>query len=223
MFEKDEKKYESLREKMVKAQLEARGISNPVVLEAFRKVPRHKFIGKFSASEAYEDHPVPIGEGQTISQPYIVALMTEMLEPQHTDKVLEIGTGSGYQAAILAEVTGEVFTIENHPRLSNRAKSLLESLDYTNINYRIGDGFFGWEEEAPFDKIIITAAPKATPPPLLEQLKAGGKFILPRGTWSQELILIDKIDNDNYKEKYITSVIFVPMMGQAETLKEQLN
>ncbi|MBN1756053.1 protein-L-isoaspartate(D-aspartate) O-methyltransferase [bacterium] len=201
---------------MVSDQLEARGIRDTRVLEAFRKVPRHLFMGESHRFEAYSDHPVAIGEGQTISQPYIIALMTQALEIQPEDKVLEIGTGSGYQTAILAELTKNVFSIETIPVLAERSRKILLEHGYNLINFKLGDGFFGWPEEAPFDKIIITAAPRTIPPPLLEQLKVGGKLVLPRGDWTQKLVLVVKNADGKIVEEILSGVIFVPMTGKAQ-------
>ena len=171
IFSKNSEKpiHNERREKMVKTQLAARDIADPLVLEAMRKVPRHEFVDARLKNDAYNDSPLGIGEGQTISQPYIVALMTQLLELTGEEKVLEIGTGSGYQAAILAEIAKEVYTIEIYESLSLKAQNLLYGLGYNNIKFLIGDGYYGWEEEAPFDAIIVTCAPDHVPPPLLEQ------------------------------------------------------
>jgi len=213
---KDSMMMQSVRERMVEKQIRKRGIKNPAVLKAMATVPRHYFVPEGLKSQAYADHPVPIGEGQTISQPYIVALMTESLGLKSTDKVLEIGTGSGYQAAILTEVSGQVFTIEIKENLHKKATGLFKILKYDNIQTRFGDGYFGWEEEAPFDCIMITAAVDHIPPPLLSQLKDGGKLILPLGSPFnyQNLVLVTKKDND-YTVRQIIGVIFVPMTGHA--------
>jgi len=202
------------REMMVKTQIEARGVENPLVLEAMRKVERHQFVSEQYVSYAYIDDPLPIGEGQTISQPYIVAFMTELLHiDKNTSRVLEIGTGSGYQSAILAEITKEVYTIEIIPALAETAEKTLKKLGYKNIFVRCGDGYQGWREYAPFDAIIITAAPPKIPEPLLEQLKIGGRMVLPLGDAYQELIIVIKTKSGFTKETSIP-VRFVPMTGE---------
>lgn len=206
--------YEILRERMVREQLIPRGIKNQKVLDAFRKVERHKFIPENLRNSAYADFPVPIGEGQTISQPYIVALMTECLNLNGQDKVLEIGTGSGYQAAILAELAGEVYTIERFETLAKRAEAILNELGYTNIKIKVGDGTLGWEETAPFDKIMITAASPQIPLPLTEQLKENGKLILPLGeSFSQVLTLVEK-KKSKLEFMDICGCVFVPLVGK---------
>jgi protein-L-isoaspartate(D-aspartate) O-methyltransferase len=201
---------------MVAEQLQARGISDKKTLEAMKTVPRHRFVPKALVSKAYGDHPLPIGEGQTISQPYIVALMTESLGLTNADRVLEIGTGSGYQAAILARMAREVFSVEIKQKLHARTAQLLGSMNFPNLKTRQADGYFGWQEAAPFDAIMITAAVNHVPPPLLKQLKNGGKLILPLGNpfSFQNLVLVTKID-ENYTVKQITGVLFVPMTGHA--------
>ena len=177
----EEVEYQQSRTQMVEKQIRARGVNDEKVLKAMRKVPRHKFVLKKYLSRAYGDYPLPIGEGQTISQPYIVAVMTELLELREGDKILEIGTGSGYQAAILGEITREVYTIEIIEKLAKRAKDTLLSQNYDYIKTKVGDGYFGWEEYAPFDAIIVTAAPAHIPPPLMKQLKDGGRMVIPVG------------------------------------------
>ncbi len=204
------------RERMVREQIEARGVKNHRVLEAMRKVPRHLFIPEAYRNMAYEDTPVPIGEGQTISQPYIVAYMTEALKIQPTDRVLEVGTGSGYQAAILGELAAEVYTIEILPALGKRAAAVLAKLGYENVHVRIGDGYLGWPEEAPFDAIILTAAPPHIPEPLLQQLADGGRLIAPVGVDFQQLVLVRKKQGQLTRENLLP-VRFVPMTGQAQT------
>jgi len=200
------------RQTMVQNQISARGIRAQPVLNAIRKVERHRFVPAEYRRFAYMDRPLPIGEGQTISQPYIVALMTELLELHPTDKVLEIGTGSGYQAAILAEICDSVFTIEIIPRLAQRAKVLLENLGYDNIRCRTGDGYRGWPEHAPFDAIIVTCAPTQIPKPLEAQLIEGGRMIIPVGQPSaQELVLLLK-QNGKLIRKSVIPVRFVPML-----------
>ena len=202
------------REKMVRTQLAARDITDPLVLEAMGKVPRHEFVDARLKDDAYNAHPLGIGEGQTISQPYIVALMTQLLELTGEEKVLEIGTGSGYQAAILAEIVKEVYTIEIYESLSLKAQKLLYELGYNNIKFLIGDGYYGWEEEAPFDAIIVTCAPDHVPPPLLEQLHHQyGRMVIPVGSvWMiQNLMKIYHKEGKRVSEG-ITGVLFVPML-----------
>ncbi len=210
-----EKKYMSLREKMVLEQIQRRGIKDERVLEAMRKVPRHLFVSEEWRNEAYEDYPLPIGEGQTISQPYIVAKMTELLDIKEGEKVLEIGTGSGYQAAILAEMGAQVYTIEILPKLAENAKKTLQDLGYKNVNVLIGDGFKGYLPEAPYDKIIVTAAPEKIPQPLIDQLKVGGKLVIPVGKYNQELKLVIKKEEGITVEN-VLPVRFVPMVGEVE-------
>ncbi len=201
------------RLEMVSSQIKARGVRNPRVLEAMRQVERHRFIPADGQASAYRDGPVPIGQGQTISQPYIVACMTEMLEPQPSDRVLEIGTGSGYQTVVLAELVAEVYTIENVERLAKQAETILNQMDYGNIRLRLGDGHQGWPEAAPFDKIIVTAAPAKLPKVLLDQLKLGGRMIVPVGRWRQELVLIHHTP-DGCRRERLMPVRFVPMVKQ---------
>ena len=203
------------REAMVKRQLTARDIHDKRVLDAMRRVPRHLFIPENGRREAYQDHPVPIGLRQTISQPYIVAYMTQALKLQPDDSVLEIGTGSGYQAAILGELVREVYSIEIIPQLGERSKKLLSKLDYGNIEVRIGDGYKGWPDKAPFDAIIVTAAPPQVPQPLLDQLKVGGRMIIPVGKFNQGLLLITRTAK-GYDRRNVMPVRFVPMTGEAQ-------
>ena len=210
-----EKMYEKLRISMVQDQIERRGIHDAKVLQAMRKVPRHKFVPDHLRKYAYADEPLPIGEDQTISQPYIVAYMTEKLEIEPGDKVLEIGTGSGYQAAVLAELTDSVFTIEIVDVLARRAEKTLKELDYENIYVKSGDGYKGWPEHAPFDAIIITAAPTKIPQPLADQLRIGGRMILPLGDFSQDLVLIQK-NALGITQQTLLPVRFVPMTGEIE-------
>lgn len=199
------------RENMVNAQLIRRGISHPSVLSAMRKVERHKLVPQNVRSRAYADSPLPIGYGQTISQPYIVAFMTETILPEKDHKVLEIGTGSGYQAAVLAEIVSEVYTIEIVEELGERAKKDLEELGYKNIHVRTGDGYYGWEEHAPFDAIVVTAAAEYIPPALVEQLKDGGRMIIPVGSnfMTQHLVLVEKNDG-RVRTRNLMPVRFVP-------------
>jgi protein-L-isoaspartate(D-aspartate) O-methyltransferase len=211
--QRTEKMYEKMRIRMVEDQIERRGIRDEKVLEAMRKVPRHEFVPDHLKKYAYADEPLPIGEDQTISQPYIVAYMTKFLNLKPNHKVLEIGTGSGYQAAVLAEIIDTVFTIEIVDVLANRAKKTLERLGYENVLVKRGDGYKGWPEHAQFDAIIITAAPTKIPQPLKEQLKVGGHMILPLGDHSQELVLIEK-EETGYKQDKLLPVRFVPMTGE---------
>jgi len=202
------------REEMVSGQIEKRGIKEKSVLQALRNVPRHLFVSEELQSLAYADRPLPIGYGQTISQPYIVALMTELLNLKQGNKVLEIGSGSGYQAAILSEITQEVYTIEIIEELGESAKKRLKDLGYQSIRCRIGDGYYGWEEYAPFDGIMVTAAATHIPPSLIRQLKKGGKMCIPVGDpfLTQNLILIEKDQEGNLKTKNILPVRFVPFV-----------
>jgi len=208
--------YEDARKNMVQTQLENRDIEDPAVLEAMRKVPRHRFIPEELRSQAYDDHPVRIGEGQTISQPYIVALMTQSLELTGDERVLEIGTGSGYQAAVLAEIVAEVYSIEIKEVLAQRSREVLDSPGYGGVKTKWDDGYFGWPEYAPFDRIIITAAVDHVPPPLLEQLIDGGLMVLPLGDpyGYQQLAVVHK-NEEGFTVRHITGVLFVPMTGKA--------
>jgi protein-L-isoaspartate(D-aspartate) O-methyltransferase len=206
------------RQRMVTEQLSGpgRGITNAQVLRALGKVPRHEFVPERLRSLAYQDCPLPIGCEQTISQPYIVAFMTEQLDPKPTDRVLEIGTGSGYQAAVLAELVAKVYTIEIIEELAGRAAKDLKRLGYTNVQVRAGDGYKGWPEAAPFDAVIVTCAPERVPQPLIEQLKEGGRMIIPVGpSWNQELELLSK-NGAKLERRAVLPVRFVPMTGQAQ-------
>ena len=214
--EKDE--YTLLRERMVSSQIVRRGVSDKPVLQAMGKVPRHEFVPENMKFYAYEDRPLPIGEDQTISQPYIVAIMTQLLKLEGGEKVLEIGTGSGYQAAVLAEIAAEVYTIEIIESLAKTAETRLKKLGYENITVKYGDGYQGWEEYAPFDGIIVTAAPDHIPQPLVDQLKMGGRMVIPVGAHFQELKLLTKTE-DGVKEKNMLPVRFVPMTGEAQEKK----
>ncbi|MDX1502424.1 MAG: protein-L-isoaspartate(D-aspartate) O-methyltransferase [Thermoanaerobaculia bacterium] len=200
-----------LRREMVELQIRARGVSDAGVLAAMEEVPRHLFVPEAYRDRAYADSPQPIGDSQTISQPFIVALMTELLELDGSERVLEIGTGSGYQAAVLAELARDVYTIEIREELGERAKRLLGELGYSNVHFRIGDGHQGWPEEAPFDAIIVTAAPAEVPQALLDQLEVGGRLVIPVGDFWQNLEVITKRD-DGYERHKVTPVRFVPMV-----------
>jgi protein-L-isoaspartate(D-aspartate) O-methyltransferase len=208
--------YRRLREHMVAQQIKERGVVDQNVLEAMGKIPRHMFVPESLRSQAYQDHPLAIGEGQTISQPYIVALMTESLGLSENHRVMEIGTGSGYQAAVLAEIVDEVYSIEIKEKLYRQSLEAIKKTGYDNVKTRHGDGYFGWEEAAPFDAIMITASVDHIPPPLLSQLKDGGKLILPLGNpfSYQHLTLVTK-QGEDYSVKQIVGVLFVPMTGEA--------
>lgn len=202
-------------ERMVREQIELRGVRDPRVLAAMRKVPRHVFVPLKFQSLAYTDSPLPIGYDQTISEPYIVAYMTEALELKPRARVLEVGTGSGYQAAVLAELAREVYSIEIVEPLAKEAAERLRRLGYSNVHVRTGDGYRGWPEAAPFDAIIVTAAPSHVPPPLLEQLREGGRLVLPLGRFAQDLVRIRKTPQGLQRESLLP-VLFVPMVGEAE-------
>ena len=209
--------YIEKRQSMVLNQLQSRDIIDPEVLQAMLTVPRHKFVDEHIRESAYNDYPLSIGEGQTISQPYIVALMTQLLELKGDEKVLEIGTGSGYQAAVLAEIVEEVYTVEIYESLSKKSEKLLMDLGYQNIKFKVGDGYHGWEEHAPYDAIIVTCAPDHVPPSLLQQIKDdGGRIVIPvGGIWMvQTLMKIEKIGG-KIKSKGIIGVRFVPMIGHS--------
>ncbi len=200
---------------MVDFDIEARGVRDSEVLRAMRAVPRHEFVLPDYVNLAYADNPLPIGYGQTISQPYIVAVMTELLGLKRGDRVLEIGTGSGYQAAILAQLTDEVFSVEIIEELHERATEVLERLGYDRIKTKHADGYYGWEEHAPYDAIIVTAAPDHIPQPLVEQLKDGGRLVVPVGPpgWHQTLWLIEK-QGEEVVSKSVMGVVFVPLTGE---------
>lgn len=209
-FQAADDPYARSRQLMVRNQIEARGISHGPTLAAMEKVPRHLFVPAAQRRFAYTDRPLPIGFGQTISQPFIVAYMTQIIDPRPGQRVLEIGTGSGYQAAVLAEIVGQVYTIEIVPELGRSAQRLLNEL-YDNVHVKIGDGYFGWEEGAPFDAIVVTAAAGTIPPPLIEQLKPGGKMIIPVGSpyMTQQLMLVEKRAN-RVTTRSLMPVRFVP-------------
>jgi len=206
-----------VRRSMVRQQIAARGIDDPAVLSAMEVVPRHLFVPRPHQSFAYEDRPLPIGHGQTISQPYVVALMSELLQLDGADRVLEIGTGSGYHAAVLSRVAGEVYSIEIFPALAERARATLSGLGYDNVEVRVGDGYGGWPEAAPFDAVLLTAAPARIPQPLLDQLTVGGRLVAPVGDggW-QELVRVTR-RADGFDEERFTLVRFVPMLGEAQS------
>lgn len=201
------------RERMVEEQIRARGIENPDVLRAMRKVPRHRFVPEHLRRLAYADGPLPIGREQTISQPLIVAYMTEAAQVSKQDKVLEIGTGSGYQAAVLAELAREVYTIEIIPELAEGARRVLAELGYKNVFTRTGNGYLGWPEQAPFDAIVVTAAPDEIPQALVEQLAVGGRMVIPVGKGDQEMVIVEKTREGVTKKRTIP-VRFVPMTGK---------
>ena len=201
---------------MVKYQIEKRGIKNTDILQVMRVTPRHLFVPPALSKMAYDDYPLPIGEEQTISQPYIVALMTELLKLEGDEKILEIGTGSGYQAAVLSQLVDSVYTIEIVESLANNAKKRLANLNYNNVIVRHGDGYKGWPALAPFDAIIVTAAPEEVPQTLIDQLKVGGCIVIPVGDKWQELQLISKTDENKTKKKTVIPVRFVPMVHPTE-------
>ena len=213
--DRSEEAYAQARERMVQTQIVRRGVKDSLTVAAMKAVPRHRFVPESLREEAYADHPLPIGLDQTISQPYIVAYMTEALALEGGEKVLEIGTGSGYQAAVLAEIADSVFSIEILKPLSDRASEQLKELGYKNVYVRCGDGYQGWPEHAPFDAIIVTAAPDHIPQPLKEQLKIGGRLIIPVGARHQELLLITRTEK-GFMEKRLLPVRFVPMTGEAQ-------
>jgi protein-L-isoaspartate(D-aspartate) O-methyltransferase len=204
------------RQRMVEQQLKPRGIKDERVLAAMGKVPREEFVPADVRPSAYEDGPLPIGYDQTISQPYVVAFMTEQLRPKRSDRVLEIGSGSGYQAAILGELVAEIYTIEIVEPLAKSAEATLQRLDYNNVHIKMGDGYKGWPEEAPFDAIIVTCAPEKVPQPLVDQLKDGGRMVIPVGErFAQQLYLLEK-KNGQQKESVTLPVRFVPMLREVQ-------
>jgi protein-L-isoaspartate(D-aspartate) O-methyltransferase len=203
--------FQQLREDMVKYQIEDRNVNHKATLNAMRNVPRHEFVPNNMKAYAYADRPLSIGNGQTISQPYIVAFMTSVIEPEPDDKVLEIGTGSGYQAAVLAEIVKEVYTIEIIPQLAENASKKFKELQYNNIYIRVGDGYHGWPDKSPFDAIIVTAAPKEIPEPLIDQLKEGGKLVIPVGPkYSVQYLQLVTKKNGKPKIRNLLPVRFVP-------------
>lgn len=204
-----------LRERMLRDHIVARGVSDQRVLAAMAEIPRHLFVPENMRSQAYSDHALPIGDGQTISQPYVVARMTELLAVEADDSVLEIGTGSGYQAAVLSRIASKVYSIEIREGLGKSARELLADLGYDNVEVRIGDGYQGWPEAAPFDGIIVTAAPERIPQPLVDQLRIGGKMVIPVGRFLQELLVITRTPK-GVETREVTGVRFVPMIGEVE-------
>jgi protein-L-isoaspartate(D-aspartate) O-methyltransferase len=211
----NEKDFDLMRNMMIEEQLIPRGISDKRVLEAFRKIPRHEFVSKDFSQSAYNDYPLPIGENQTISQPYMVALMTQSLNLKGNEKILEIGTGSGYQAVVLAEITKEVYTVERFKYLADTAADVFKRLGYKNIKTRVGDGTLGWEEFAPYDGIIVTAGAPGIPESLLKQLKDGGRMLIPIGSggFGQTLMLVEKVGK-NIRTSEICGCMFVPLVGK---------
>ena len=199
------------RERMVEEQLVRRGVTDPRVLDAMRRIPRHRFVEEALRDRAYGDHPLPIGENQTISQPYIVGMMTQLLALTGSEKVLEIGTGSGYQAAVLSLLAREVYTIEIIPELGKSAALNLSRQGYTNVSTRIGDGYQGWTDHAPYDAIMVTAAPEQVPPALIAQLKPGGRLVIPVGEIRQDLMLLQKAEDGTIDSRRIVPVRFVPL------------
>jgi protein-L-isoaspartate(D-aspartate) O-methyltransferase len=209
--------FSEMRRRMVRTQLSSRGIRNPAVLEAMAEVPREQFVFPQLRELAYRDAPLPIGEDQTISQPYMVALMAEALEPEPTDRVLEVGTGSGYGAAVLSCIAREVYTIERNETLAKTARQHLEELGYTNVYVAAGDGTLGWPEHAPYDGIVVTAGGPVIPEALQEQLAVGGRLVIPIGPelTMQDLVRVHKIDRDTYRRETLGEVRFVPLIGKA--------
>lgn len=204
------------RKRMVQRHLVERGIKNPRVLEAFRTVPRHKFLPPETRRQAYDDESIPIGEGQTITPPFDVAFMTEALDPKPTDKIYEVGTGSGYQAAILSRLVKDVYSVEIHKPLSERATQVLKEVGYTSVHTRAGDGYAGWPEEAPFDAIIVTCAPENIPPPLVAQLKEGGRMVIPLGDRFNQVVHLIEKKNGKLIDRQLRPTLFVPMTGKAQ-------
>lgn len=209
-------KHLEARRKMVRSQIEARGIKDPNVLRAIMNVPRHRFVSEKMERAAYDDSPLPIGENQTISQPFIVAYMTAALELKGYERILEVGTGSGYQAAVLAEIVKEVYTIEINQNLAIEAAMRFKKLGYDNVFLRYGDGYLGWPEKAPFDGIVVTAAPTHIPQSLIEQLKVNGRLVIPVGEREQELIVVTKLPDGTVSKESRIPVRFVPMIREAE-------
>ena len=214
MRDDKEDQFREIRQLMVETQMERRGVSDPRVLAAMSKVPRHRFVPKPLWQQAYSDYPLPIGEDQTISQPYIVALMTESLELTGSEKVLELGTGSGYQAAVLAELAAQVYSIERLPSLARTAEQVLKELGYTNVEVRVSDGTLGWLEEAPFDGILVTAGSPQVPPPLVEQLALGGRLVIPVGNSYTQTLTRVRLTPEGLKHEYLGGCRFVKLIGR---------
>ncbi len=206
----------SARNRMVQRHLVERDIKDKRVLEAFRTVPRHRFLPPDTRRQAYDDESIPIGQGQTITAPYDVAFMTQVLEPKPTDRVYEVGTGSGYQAAILSRLVKEVYSVEIHEPLGKRAAQVLGELGYTNVKTRVGDGYAGWPEAAPFDAIIVTCAPRAVPPPLVEQLKEGGRLVIPLGDRFHQMVHLMVKRDGKLIDRELKPTLYVPMTGRAQ-------
>src|SRR5262245_28461351 len=213
-MERDEGRYARERERMVEEQLATRGVIDPRVLAVLRSVPRHRFVQEALRDRAYGDHPLPIGEEQTISQPFIVGLMSALLELTGQEKVLEVGTGSGYQTAVLAELARRVCSIERLPRLAERARGTLESLGYDNVWVRVGNGTLGWPDQAPFDRIIVTAGGPAVPPPLVQQLAEGGRMILPVGSADNQVLTIVENVGGEIRQRTQGECKFVKLVGK---------
>src|SRR5262245_553825 len=207
-------RFESLRHRMVEEQLARHGIRDERVLEALRRIPRHLFVPEEASDQAYEDHPVPIGQGQTISQPYMVACMTQALELRGGEKILEIGSGSGYQTAVLKELNADVYTVERLPELSDLARANLERAGFTGVHYRVADGTRGWSEEAPFDRVIVTAGAPTMPVSLVEQLRDGGSMVIPVGGEEEQELLLVRRGNGRVTRERICSCIFVKLWGE---------
>lgn len=215
-FPSEPEAFRLARQRMVQFQLSHRDITDPEVLKAMGRIPRHEFVPENVIHEAYDDHPLPIGHNQTISQPYIVALMTQLARPRADSRALDIGTGSGYQAAVLAELCREVYSIEIIEPLAASAAERLKRLGYTNVVVRAGDGYRGWPEKAPFDVIIVAAAPDHVPQPLVDQLAVGGRLVIPVGRGQQDLLVIEKQPDGSIRRQSVAPVLFVPMTGEAQ-------
>ncbi|MGB4728295.1 MAG: protein-L-isoaspartate(D-aspartate) O-methyltransferase [Thermogutta sp.] len=218
VFLEEPEAFRLARQRMVQFQLQNRDIIDADVLYVMGRIPRHEFVPENVIHEAYDDHPLPIGHGQTISQPYIVALMTQLAKPRKESRALDIGTGSGYQAAVLAELCREVYSIEIIEPLAKSAAERLKRLGYTNVVVRAGDGYRGWPEKAPFDVIIVAAAPDHVPKPLVDQLALGGRLVIPVGRGQQDLLVIEKQPDGSIRQTSVAPVLFVPMTGEAHQL-----
>ena len=213
-MERDDGRYARERDRMVEEQLASRGVTDPRVLAAVRRVPRHRFVQEALRDRAYGDHPLPIGEEQTISQPFIVGLMSSLLELTGREKVLEVGTGSGYQTAVLAQLARRVCSIERLPRLAERARATLETLGYDNVWVRVGNGTLGWPDEAPFDRIIVTAGGPGVPPPLVQQLAEGGRMVLPVGGADNQVLTIVENSGGEIRQRTHSECKFVKLVGK---------